>query len=71
MISAFFDPRFGSKVFNAQKIEIVKMRVKYHLALIVPRNNVQTHTFSENVPSNFIFHAFMKQVLQVLMIMMF
>jgi hypothetical protein len=36
---------------------MVKMRVKYHLALIVPRNNVQTHTFSEKVPSNFIFHV--------------
>jgi hypothetical protein len=25
--------------------------------LIVPRNNVKTHTFSEKVPSNFIFHV--------------
>ena len=57
LISAFLDPRFGPKVFTAQKREMVKMRVKYHLALIVPRNNVQTHTFSEKVPSNFIFHV--------------
>jgi hypothetical protein len=26
--------------------------------LIVPRNNVKTHTFSEKVPSNFIFTSF-------------
>ncbi len=51
------DPRFGPKVITAQKREMVKMRVKYHLALIVPRNNVQTHTFSEKVPSDFIFHV--------------
>ena len=36
-----------------QEREIVKMRVKYHLALIEPRNNFQTHTFSEKVSSNF------------------
>jgi hypothetical protein len=46
--------RFGPKIFTDQEREIVKMRVKYHLALIEPRNNFQTHTFSEKVSSNLI-----------------
>ena len=68
LISAFLDPRFGPKVFTAQKREMVKMRVKYHLALIVPRNNVQTHIFSEKV--SYFMLLKLKQVLQVLMNMM-
>jgi hypothetical protein len=57
LVSSFLDPRFGAKVFSADKREFVKARVRYHLALINPRsNNVKTCSFSTNIPTQFIFH---------------
>jgi hypothetical protein len=39
------------------EFSFVKARVKYHLALINPRsNNVQSCSYSTNIPTQFIFH---------------
>ncbi len=59
LIASFLDPRFGPKEFSSEKREKVKMRLKYHLGLINPRsktNNIQTYTFTENIPSKFLFY---------------
>ena len=68
ILSTFLDPFFGPITFSSDKLSYVKMRLKYHLGLLNPENQINNVlTAVENKQrsvSNFIFHDVESTIVQ-------